>query len=89
MDEQEGVVQLGEVTIISRKDSPSDMDHAEAYRSGARDAYQAVDDWAVTKQELVGPYEDTGTLAELRLFLADIIREVYSGSAEGDGQPQA
>lgn len=85
MEEMNGVLRLGEVPVVARKNALGAEDHAQAYRSGATDAYQSVADWAAQRMAELPQYEDTGLLAELQGYLADRVREasdVNTGEAQ-------
>ena len=80
MDAQEtdGVLQVGDIPVVVRRDSPSATDHSQAWRSGAEKAYKDVLTYLDLAEESCPPYTDTRPYAELRAFCNDKIRAVMA-----------
>lgn len=75
VDETEGILQVGEVPVIVRRDSRSLEDHNQAFRSGADGAYREVLAFVTDRLERAAPYTDTRPLSEMVIFLTDKIQE--------------
>lgn len=76
VDETEGILQVGEVSVIVRRDSPREADHSQAFRSGAERAYRDALLYVAERIEKAPPYTDTRALSDMIVFLTDRIQEV-------------
>lgn len=73
--ETEGILRIGEVPVIRRRDRPIPTDHSQAKRSGREAAFGEVLAFAIKRLGAVAPYEDTRPWSEMITFLQDRIRE--------------
>jgi hypothetical protein len=80
VDETEGILQVGEVPIIVRRDSRSVEDHTQAFRSGADGAYRKALSYVLERIASAPPYTDTRALTDMVVFLTDNIEEVASSA---------
>lgn len=80
MNEAEGITQVGEVPVVTRRDSPVFADHEQAFRSGQEKALREVASYVSDAHRRAGQYDDTRPWVELRLFLNDKLREALDGA---------
>jgi hypothetical protein len=73
--ETEGILQVGELPVIRRRERVISGDHSQAFRSGAEKAYGEMLEYANAKLAAVPPYEDTRPWGEMILFLRDRIKD--------------
>jgi hypothetical protein len=81
MDETDGILAVGEVPVVSRRDPLVQQNHDEAFRSGQRKAFTIVLDEVVRSLGQAGPYDDTRTMQAMISFLTDRIKEVTDATA--------
>lgn len=74
MAEYDGILRIGEVPVVIRRDRVVESDHAQAYRSGAVAALTDVAAYVTRCLAAAGPYDDTRSLLDLQMYLADRIR---------------
>jgi hypothetical protein len=72
--ETEGILQVGEIPVIRRRDRIVFQDHSQAERSGAERAYQETLAHVLEQQAAAGPYDDTRPWSNMIIFLQDRIR---------------
>jgi hypothetical protein len=77
--EYDGIMQVGEVPVIIRRDSAVAEDFSQAYRSGGEHAYRDALERTEELLRHAEPYTDTRSLIELKAFLIDRIGTVYNG----------
>lgn len=75
-DETTGVLRVGEVPVVIRRDSPVETDHAQAFRSGAEEAYKKTLAYVAAAEANTPPYTDMRPYADLSTFLLDRIQEL-------------
>jgi hypothetical protein len=73
--EYDGVVAVGEVPVIIRRDSVAEFDHAEAKRAGRGEALAEVAVYVADRIRMAGAYDDVRALEDLQTHLADMIRQ--------------
>jgi hypothetical protein len=74
-EETGGILQVGEVPVVRRRDPLVEIDHTEALRSGRREAYADAVDFAQGLLAQRGAYDDTRPLQQMLEYLADRIRQ--------------
>jgi hypothetical protein len=73
--ERDGVLQVGEVPVIRRRDRVIFETHSQAWRSGREDAYGEALAYVLERHAAAGPYDDTRSWSEMETFLRDRIKE--------------
>jgi hypothetical protein len=87
MNEQintEGVVRVGELDTRVMREARVAEDHRNSLISGSVKAYRETDAFVESLQRSAGPYDDTRTMATIRTWLGDRIREVQSPATMED-----
>lgn len=74
-DERQGILRVGEVPVIRRRDRIVFEDHEQARRSGAEKALQESLAFALAGLAATPAYEDTRPWSEMITNLQDRIRE--------------
>ena len=74
-EDTDGILRVGEVPVVRRRDPLVEIDHAEALRSGRIAAYEDAVGFAQGLLSRLGRYEDTRPLQQLIDYLADKIRQ--------------
>jgi hypothetical protein len=74
-DEREGILQIGELPVVRRRERIVFEDHAQAYRSGREDAFQAALVFVLQQHAATPAYEDTRPWSQMTTFLRDRIME--------------
>lgn len=77
--ETEGILRVGEVPLLRRRDRITFEDHAQAYRSGRESAFGEMLAYVLAAEAQVPAYEDTRPWSNMARFLRDRIRD--NGSA--------
>jgi hypothetical protein len=72
--EYDGVVAVGEVPVIIRRDSPREADFSNAAKKAAFDAYTDVAEYIEARIAAIPRYEDPTPLKDLLQFVADRLR---------------
>jgi len=80
--ETEGILQVGEVPVVIRRDSAVEADHSQAVRSGRQSAFEDALRYVDLAQSSAPPFTDLRPYADLRTFLLDKIRETANGTPE-------
>jgi hypothetical protein len=73
--ETEGILQVGELAIVRRRERIVEADHAQAFRSGRGKAFDEMLAYALDRFRKAGPYDDTRPWTEMVTFLRDRIRD--------------
>lgn len=73
--EYDGVVAVGDITVIGRRNRIAEENHEVAYQTGRREALAEVLAYAEDRLAAQGVYDDTRPLTELIGHLADMIRQ--------------
>lgn len=74
-DETEGILQVGEIPVIRRRDRFFEPDHSQALRSGREKAFHEALAFVLQRAATTGPYDDTRPWSEMMTFLRDRIRD--------------
>jgi len=74
-EETDGILRVGEVPVVSRRDVLVELDHKEALRAGRREAYEDAVVFAQGMLAQQGAYDDTRPLQQMIDYLADKIRQ--------------
>jgi hypothetical protein len=75
MAERDGILAVGAVTVIRRRDSEVEENYTEALRAGAVRAFQEASLQAQGLLASSPPYSDTRPIEEMITWLADKIRQ--------------
>lgn len=81
--EYDGIVQVGEVPVVIRRDSPVEADHDQAYRSGAEAAFRQVFQFVDMAERNSPPFTDLRPYANLKTFVSDRITELGQAAIGG------
>lgn len=81
--EYDGIVQVGEVPVVIRRDSPVESEHDQAYRSGAEAAFRQVFQFVDMAERSSPAYTDLRPYANLKTFVSDRITELGQASIGG------
>lgn len=76
MAETDGILLVGEISVVRRRDSPREENHDQAWRSGRESAFREVQAFVGDRLLHAGPFDDTRPLTELETFLIDRLTEV-------------
>ena len=74
-DETDGILRIGEVPVIRRRDRIVFNDHAQAIRSAREAAFGEVLAYVLKCHAATPKYEDTRPWMNLEIFLRDRIRD--------------
>lgn len=72
--EADGILQVGEVPVVIRRDSSVEENHDQAYRSGAENAYRRTLVYVEDRIRMAGRYDDVRPLQDLVVWLTDSIQ---------------
>lgn len=75
--ETDGVVAVGEVITRVQREALIEPDYHNAWVAGANAMLQEFSRQVQERYNNAGPYDDIRALADLRLWIADRIREVH------------
>ncbi len=73
--ERDGIVQVGEIPVIRRRDRFVEDGHSQAFRSGREAALGDMLEYATGRLASTGRYEDTRPWSEMIIFIRDRIRD--------------
>jgi hypothetical protein len=73
--ETDGIAQVGEVPVVLRRMSEHEADHTEARKSARIEALREVGDFVQMRLDAAGPYDDVRPWVEMRIWIADRIRD--------------
>jgi hypothetical protein len=73
--ETEGIIQVGELPVIRRRERAIFEDHSQALRSGREQAFNETLAFVIERNAEAGPYDDTRPWSEMVTFLTDRIRD--------------
>lgn len=74
-DERDGVLQVGEIPVVIRRDRSLETDYNQTYRSGRESAFRETLAYVEEQHSRTPAYENTLPWREMRVFLTDRIRE--------------
>ena len=74
MAERDGIIAVGAVTVIRRRDSEIEENYSEALRAGAVNVLTEAIQVAEGLVASAGPYDDTTRVGELITWMQDKIR---------------
>lgn len=74
----EGLVEVGEITTRVMREAIQEPDFIHSYQSGATAALTDTLNWVADRIRVAGPYDDTRALQEMVTWLGDKIRDVNS-----------
>jgi hypothetical protein len=72
--ETDGILQVGEVPVIVRRDSPREENHQEAHRSGRESALREMLVFINESEAAAPPFTDLRPYANLRTWVTDKMR---------------
>lgn len=73
--ETDGIVQLGEVPVVVRRESEHAADHTEAVKAARIEALREMEAFVTECEERTPRFEDTRPYRYLRTWIADRIRD--------------
>lgn len=76
--ERHGVLNVGDVPLVIRRDAFVEIDHSQAVRSAKEAAYREMLVYVKKRYEETPAYEDTRPWIEMRLLLSDKIKEALA-----------
>lgn len=77
-DERDGILTVGEVPVIVRRDSYHEADHTAAVRGGRVSAFTETAEFAKGLLAALPRYENPLLLQQMLTFLGDKIRETQA-----------
>jgi hypothetical protein len=77
-DETHGIVAVGEVPVVIRRDSRHEADHTAAFRGGRVSALEETTLFVRGLLESLPQYENPLMLQQMLVFLGDKIRETQA-----------
>ena len=78
--ETDGIVQVGEVPVIIRRDSPSEVDFSQTERSAREGALKEMLAFVEETERTSPPYTDIRPYAIMRTWVLDRIQETVNGA---------